>query len=345
MNDYKKIIKNKKILFVDANFLIASSGYSVFISNNYGISWKYWTKIRINRYTIIARFRLLSRLLRVEITELIRSGEIYYCVAKKGIYRLDEKSGLFEKVFNLKKGSKTINVAIDKTKDIYFGEYYSNDKRESVNIYKYCAISSVVKSVYVFPEKTIRHIHGIYYDKYEDKLWYVTGDEDHECMIGYTTNGFKTVNNVLCGKQKYRAVKMFFFKNYIIYGTDTPKEQNYIYKVDRKDYCVNKLISVEGSVIYGIQIGDSCILSTTIEPSVVNCYKKSVLYYSADGVSWVRVCEFEKDRLSMKYFQFGSIIFPNYESWSKYLFFYGRALKNIDGQTVALKFSEIDKNA
>jgi hypothetical protein len=344
MNLEIKNFKKKKILFVDGIFLVASNGYKLFISNDDGVSWKYWTKIKLNRYSIFARFRLLARLLRVEITEFFRSGETYYCVAKKGVYKINIESGLFEKIFHIKKGSRPINLTIDNKNNIYFGEYFSNEKRECVNIYMIAADSAVIDCVYTFQKNIIRHIHGIYYDKYENKLWYVTGDEDHECIIGYTDNAFKNVHNVLYGKQQFRAVKMFFFRDYIIYGTDTPKEQNYLYKINRIDYCVSKIISVEGSIIYGVQIGESCFISTTVEPSAVNNYKKSVLYFSGDGLSWVRVCEYEKDQYSMKYLQFGSIIFPKYNSVSEYLYFYGRALKQIDGQSVVLKISEIEKN-
>lgn len=338
-----QIIKNKKVLYVDGTTVIGSHGYDLFISEDDGRTWRHWAKIKDNKYSIFSKIRLISRLLRVEVTEVFVADKEYYCIAKKGIYKYDEVLGCFAKIFHVERGSRPINVAVDDEGNAYFGEYYSNDERDFVRIYAMRTGTKCFESVYVFEQNTIRHVHGIYFDKYEKKLWYVTGDEDNECIIGYTCDGFKTVNSVLQGMQRYRAVKLFFYEDFIIYGTDTPNENNSIYKIDRRLYTLQKLISLEGSVIYGAQIGDYCFISTTVEPSTVNLIKKSVLYYSCDGIKWSRVAEFNKDIYPMKYFQFGSIIFPRYGSVSEYLFFYGRALSLIDGKSVKSRISEINK--
>ncbi|MBN2709963.1 MAG: hypothetical protein JXR46_13055 [Calditrichaceae bacterium] len=338
-----EVIKNKKVLYVDGNTVIASHGYDLFVSENDGRSWRFWAKIKDKKYSIFSKIRLISRLLRIEVTDVFVVDKEYYCVGKKGIFKYDKVLSCFTKIFHVERGSRPINVAVDDEGNVYFGEYFSNDKRDFVRIYAMRVRSKCFECIYVFEQNTIRHVHGIYFDKYEKKLWYVTGDKDNECIIGYTCDCFKTVNPVLKGMQRYRAVKLFFYKDFIIYGTDTPNEYNFIYKIDRSTYEVEKIISVEGSVIYGVQIADNCFISTTVEPSKVNLSKKSFLYYSCDGIKWDNMEEFDKDIYSMKYFQFGSVIFPRYGSLSEYLFFYGRALKKIDGKSVRSRISEINK--
>jgi hypothetical protein len=337
----EKLLKNKKVLFVDGDILIASSGYYLFISKDNGDTWIKWAKVFDKKYALLSKIRLISRLLRIEVTEVFKVKDEYYCIAKKGIFKYENKYNTFEKIFVINRGSRPINIAIDNEDNVYFGEYFDNKNRVDVNIYMMKAGSSVFEKVYVFKKNMIRHIHGIYYDKYENILWYVTGDEDHECIIGYTKDQFKSINNILIGSQQFRAVKLFFYEDYIIYATDTPNEENFVYKIERKDYKVEKILPVIGSVIYGVQNEFCCFISTTVEPSKVNSYKYSALYYSFGGNNWVKLFEYEKDCYSMKLFQFGSIIFPKYETKSEYLYFYGRALKKIDGNSIRMKLSEL----
>jgi hypothetical protein len=67
------------------------------------------------------------------------------------------------------------------------------------------------------------------------------------------------------------------------------------------------------------------------------------LYYSGDGLTWYMINAAHKDIYPMTYFQFGSIIFPKYKSCSDYLFYYGRALKEIDGNSIRIKIDDVKK--
>jgi len=51
--------------------------------------------------------------------------------------------------------------------------------------------------------------------------------------------------------------------------------------------------------------------STVVEPSAVNSQSTIELWASLCGEVWKRVKIFDKDKLSLKYFQYGQIILPN----------------------------------
>ena len=120
-----------------------------------------------------------------------------------------------------------MNMCEDKNGFLYFGEYFSNPERDEVHIYKSIDSGKTWMLCHTFPKNTIRHVHGVFYDKYEDLVWFATGDLDGECIIGHTNDSFETVNIFKHGGQKYRAVQLLFFKDFIIYGTDTEYDKNY----------------------------------------------------------------------------------------------------------------------
>ena len=37
----------------------------------------------------------------------------------------------------------------------------------------------------------INHVHGLFYDKYTQCVWVLTGDRENECIIGYTDDEFR----------------------------------------------------------------------------------------------------------------------------------------------------------
>lgn len=330
------IIKNKKVLYVKGDILLASHGYEMYKSYDQGLTWEYWASVKEWKYKYISKVRLLSRFLRVEITECFLIEDEYYVVAKKGIYKYKKDKNSFEKIEKIRKGSRPLNVAVDNEGSVYYGEYHSNKKRESVSVYKKTIDTDSFKEIYKFPEKTIRHVHGLYYDIYENKIWFVTGDSDAESIIGYTSDDFKIINKVCLGSQQCRVVKMFFYKEKIIFVTDAIKEDNNIYTMDRHSEKIINRYTIEGPVIYGTQCDVFSAFSTEVEPDLKNKNNISCLYVSKDGVIWEKINECQKDKWPML-FQYGTYVFPKYGEVSEYLYCYGQSLKNIDGHTVRIQ--------
>lgn len=332
-----QLLKKYNILEVSKDSWIASRGYRLYKFDVPSKTWKYFSRIDDIKNFICASFFLTKRLFRSEITKYYSFGEHELCIAKKGIFKYDKKTRLFKKVFSVTRGSRPLNLCQSKTGVIYFGEYFYNPKNDKVNIYK--SVDNGIKwdIAYTFAKGEINHIHGIFNDPYTDKLWVFTGDLDNKCIIAQTSDEFKTLDIVYRGGQKYRVCVPLFYKDRIVYATDTQYENNCIRSIDRETLEVSDICGIQGSGIYGGQIGDFSYISTTVEPSIVNNDNYSYLWISYDGSKWECICCYKKDILDKKFFQFGSIRFPNYKGNPDYFIFTGRALSKIDGSSVIIK--------
>jgi len=172
----------------------------------------------------------------------------------------------------------------------------------------------------------------------------VTGDRDQECIIGFTENGFKTLNIVFRGGQEYRTCGLFFYPEFIVFATDSQYIKNKIKYFDRKTLAMTELNEIQGSCIHTAQCGNVSMMSTTVEPSTINLDKNSYLWVSFNGRKWIQITYFKKDVLPKKLFQYGLIGFPNYQlkkTELTKLYFTGRALANIDGSTVSIEIKNL----
>lgn len=317
-----------KIISVENGSLLISKGYSLCDANgNF--------KIVDGKYGLPSRFVLTRRFLRAEITGLygLPNGD-RLAVAKKGFFLQKQGSNRFEKVFTMPRGSKPLNISIAPSGNLFFGEYFQNMNKQAVNIYCSNDNARTWRIAYTFPEGKINHIHGLFFDKYTNRIWAATGDRENECIIGYTEDEFKTFVEVFCGGQKYRTCQLFFYMDFIVFGTDTQYQQNVLKKFDRKTLEITELQKVQGSVIKGGQVGDVAFISTTVEPSKVNKDRYAHLWVTKDGLHWEERYKAKKDWLP-SIFQFGTFEFPQYYGIEKLgrLYFSGRAVKGLDGKT------------
>lgn len=161
--------------------------------------------------------------------------------------------------------------------------------------------------------------------------------------FGYTDDGLKTFVKEYTGSQQYRVCVPLFTKEEIVFATDLQYEQNVIRSINRKTGEIRNWQNIQKSGIYAVQNRELMLVSTTVEPSAVNKDNASHLWYSFNGHNWKDLFSFEKDILSKTYFQFGSIRFPNYEVESNFVVFNGRALKDIDGKTMIIPVSELER--
>ena len=331
------------VLNIHNNVMYAAQGYKLFKSYDAGKSWEVDGEIEDFKYGFVANIsRLVSRLLRTEITTLLvlQDGS-RVAIGKKGIFCAKKDDTRYKKTFQVTRGNRPMNICEDKNGFLYFGEYFSNPNRDEVHIYKSMDSGNTWKVCYTFPKNTIRHIHGIFYDKFEDRIWFATGDLDKECIIGNTKDMFETINIVKQGKQIYRAVQLLFYRECIIYGTDTEYETNYIYRLDRKDYKEHCLQKIQGSVLASVNAtsGYNTAIATAVEPSQVNDSHYAYIWFSRNGLDWEEIYKGEKDSLHPRYFQYGRFKFPINGINSKELLATGHALKNHDNSTVAILFT------
>lgn len=316
-----------KALLIKIDDLIISRGYLIKDKQN---------KYNVNdKYALPSRIALTRRFFRAEITGLyaLANGN-RIAVAKKGLFLQKKESTTFEKCFSMPRGSKPLNLCLAPSGNIYFGEYFQNMEKQSVNIYCSKDNAKTWHIAYTFEAGNINHIHGLFFDKFTNRIWVATGDRENECIIGYTEDEFKTFKEVFRGGQEYRTCQLFFYKDFIVFGTDTQYEQNVIKKFDRETLEITKLQEVQGSVIKGGQVGDVAFISTTVEPSKVNKDKYAHLWVTKDGLHWEERYKAKKDCWP-SIFQFGTFEFPQYYGIDKLerLYFSGRALKGLDGKS------------
>ena len=321
-----------KVINVAKCSLLLSRGYNLCDTDgNY--------KIVDGKYGLPSRFVLTRRLFRAEITGLyiLPDGE-RLAIAKKGLFIQKRGSGRFEKAFAMPRGSKPLNICIVPSGKLFFGEYFQNMEKQEVNIYCSEDKGENWHIAYTFPEGSINHIHGIFFDKYTNRFWVATGDRENECIIGYTEDDFKTFVEVFRGGQEYRTCQLFFYKDFIVFGTDTQYEQNSLRRIDRQTLEITELQKVQGSVIKGGQVGDVAFISTAVEPSEVNKDKYAHLWVTKDGLHWEEKYKAKKDWLPFK-MQYGTFEFPQYYGINKLekLFFSGRALKGLDGKSTYIE--------
>jgi len=303
--------KPRYIHYVNNEYLIGSRGNALYKSYDGGRKWSYWFSIPIGLKVKLGLCSVtLSRLLRTRIYHVFPLSESLIVFAFGEVYNYNMVS---EKLISIGKvkGSRPLCIGhFENT--LYFGEYFSNPDRTIVNVLKLGEGLSRMETIFSFDD--IRHVHGIFYDHFDNCFWISTGDYGDEACIWRSDFSFNHVEAFLRGTQQDRAVQVLIDKDYIYYGTDTQLEQNYIYRVDKRSKEKTMLSAVEGSVLSGAKIGGAYFFATAVEPSKVNSSKNVVVWYSKGGEKWTRLKVFYKDKLNMTYFQFGYVVFPYYNS-------------------------------
>ena len=183
--------------------------------------------------SLASRFRLTQRLLRFMVTNVVRldNRELFVTFDKSvGVVR----DGRYRELAGLVRPCRVLRsaCAIDGRGEIYFGEYLANDERGEMRIYRYRPGSDAVEVAYTFPPKSIKHIHGIYFDTFTDSMICLTGDDDAECRIARSSDGFKTMDVVGQGDETWRAVSILFDERAMYYGMDAEFRSNHIFRLE-----------------------------------------------------------------------------------------------------------------
>ena len=327
-----------KILLVKEDGYVYAKGYHLFDLKLDSEHIENLGCLPDKKYSLLARTKLTRRFFRAEVTALyqLKYGTLL-ALAKKAIFKKTPDSKRWQRCFSIPRGSRPLNLCVLPNGHIFFGEYFMNMEKNSVHVY--CSVDNgeTWSVAYTFEEGNINHIHGLFYDKYASRIWCLTGDRDNECIIGYTDDEFMSFVKVFRGGQEYRACNLFFYPDYFVYATDSQYMKNTIKKVDRKTLEITPLCEIQGTAIKGRQVGEYCMLSTTVEPSEINKDTKSHLWFSKNGTNWDELFSAEKDSYPA-ILQFGSIEFPNFQtSTISQVCCSGRALKGFDGKSMFIK--------
>ncbi|WP_082232889.1 hypothetical protein [Halobacillus massiliensis] len=328
-----KKIKGLKPLLTKGETLWVSDGYRILKTIDRGNSFKEVVKYRASIKDRLKSVSNLSRrLFRMGFHGLneLPDGSLIGLVRGK-IIKCGPSSKEFNTVFTIPRGSRPLNICNFPDGRLFFGEYFSNEERKEVNIYGSYDYGETWQVVHTFPEGSVRHVHGIYYDFFRKGAWILTGDIEDECRILFTGDGFKNVSTELIGTQMYRAVAIIPMENGLIIPTDTPLEQNYIQLYDINSKTIKRVQNIEGSAFYTLECGGTLLVSTVVEPSDINKTKYAKIYISKDGESWRELYSQKKDVWHLKYFQYGSLILPQGLSGDSVIYAYGQGVQKDDG--------------
>ncbi len=284
-------------------------------------------------------FRLTYRLCRDGFHALAAlSGEGFVAAVPGAI--ITQKAGSeFRPTHQITRGTRPLNITVTKDDWLFWGEYFDNAERAEVHIYGSQDRGESWHVVHTFPKGSIRHVHNIVYDRWENCLWVLTGDYEQECKVVRASCDWKDVEVVLSGNQQARAVSMVPTKDAMYFASDTPLEDNFIYRMDRRG-SLTQLAPINNSSLYGCRAGGQIFFSTMVEPSEVNTDGQARVYGSGDGSSWQMLLAWDKDRWPMALFQYGNAILPTGENPADLLAVSGLAVKGHDLQTTIWRINK-----
>jgi hypothetical protein len=302
--------------------LYASRGYELVSATIQNPDRIEWTPIGAFRPALQRRLsvshRLSARLFRDGFHALAMHSSGGLVAAVPGaIITLQPGETEFRATHAITRGTRPLHITAVPGGSVYWGEYFDNADRDEVHIYASQDGGESWNVAYTFAKGAIRHVHNIVYDAHENCLWILTGDYGEECRILRASCDFSRVESVLQGNQQARAVALVPMEDALYFSTDTPLEQNYIYRLDRGG-TLTRLGEINSSSIYGCRVQNKLFFSTMVEPSKINrdghvrIYGGGAAPDSSENLQ--PLLAWKKDRWPMKYFQYGNAFLPDGEN-------------------------------
>jgi hypothetical protein len=260
-----------------------------------------------------------SRLFREGFHALAVLGSSGLVAAVPGvIVTLTPNETEFRPTHRIKRGTRPLHITAVPNGPVLWGEYFDNASRDEVHIYASSDSGAHWDVAYTFLRATIRHVHNIVHDPWENCLWILTGDYGNECRVLRASCDLAQIDVVLQGNQQARAVALLPAENGIYFSSDTPLEANFISYLDRRGH-LSKLAPIASSSIYGCRVQNNLFFSTMVEPSDLNSDSHVRVYGSRDGGTWNSLLSWQKDRWPLGLFQYGNAFLPDGTNTTEYL--------------------------
>ena len=306
-----------RVLAWDGDVLYASQGYELVRCRpeQSPITWEHvgsfapdwWRRLTV-------RSRLGFRLVRdgFHALAVLPSGELIAALPG-AIATLSPGEKQFRVTHTIQRGTRPLKLAVAPDGRVFWGEYFDNPGRDGVHIYGSDDQGASWRVVSSFARQAIRHVHNIAYDRWAQCFWVLTGDVGEECRILRASLDWSQVELVISGNQQARAVAAVPQEDGLYFASDTPLEQNFIYKLDR-DGRLARLGQCHASVLCGCAAGGAVFFTTMVEPSSVNLDRSVAVYGGSGEAAGIRLCSWKKDGWSDKLFQYGNAFLPSGET-------------------------------
>ena len=350
-------LSKKKLLALGTNTSLFYRKGKLYMGDAKGQNQTFFCKIPSGRLRrLLATLRLTERLLRLEPRVACALPDGNYLLSCGGvIYRVDVGEKALCKELQLRPGmnnplSFTRYRAGTPEEEILFGEYFSNNQKEPVCIYR--RKNGAWSQAYQFSAGQVYHIHGIVADDEKGWVYILTGDQDAESAIWRTTDAFQTVEPLVQGSQQYRSCVAFPTETGLVYATDTPREENRLYRLyqEAQQWKTIPICTIPGPCIYGTQRTNGWYFATSVEgddtlsPLRYRFSRKlgagvqdrySHLIFCDKTENPREIAKLKKDCLPMLLFQFGNCTFPDTPADAP-LLCTPLSVKGYDGKTVQI---------
>jgi hypothetical protein len=226
----------------------------------------------------------------------------------------------------------------------YIGEYFMNPAREAVRIWRVDPGLENWQIAHTFAAGTVRHVHGIYRDPFDEQaLWVTTGDQEGECFFFRTRNRFQSLEQIGGGGQAWRAVRLFFTPEHVCWLTDSQLETNYAFRMERSSGRIEQGASLAAPAWYGTHTSDDAYVAfTTVEPGPAVQRTSAAVLVSEDAFHWEEVHQFEKDFWRpMKVFKYGVISCPAGSMDLREVLISGEGLRGLDASSAKLEIERV----
>lgn len=277
--------------------LYASAHHSVLRSADLGQTWEKVCELPMTPLDLATRLRWVDRIFNCGILNLTltANGTLLF-VAKRRVFRFRPAGPPPEPVFSVRHKHSPMHrgLCASRRGTVYLAEYKSNPRREPVHIYQSQDDGMSWGVAYRFAAGEIRHVHAIQEDPAADRIWVLTGDIGEECRIAFTTDGFRTLQTVGSGDQRWRATALLFKDGYLYWGMDSPLETSYIQRWDPTTGKLERLQELDGPAYYGAaNERGHLFFGTTVErgPGVKD--RTARIWMSPDGEGWEVLCRYD----------------------------------------------------
>ena len=283
--------------------------------------------------------RLLRRALRLDkcnVFPLDEQGKSMLIIRQGVVFKYHRDKG-FRQTLLLRQCRNLLHTDFCKMKSgrLIFGEYGANSQLHPVPIYASDDDGETWEIIHEIDAGKARHIHGVYADKFHNKVWIFTGDANGECWVIEASEDFSDVRYLGDGGQHYRACTVFFTPDKVIWVMDSPLQPSQTVHLDRYTREIELHAFFPGPVWYGLEIaGFGYLVASTVEPGDAVVSHEAAIFSSTDLISWSRLASFAKDRWPMGLFKFGVIGFSRGARSDGAFFVFGEALKKLDGRSL-----------
>lgn len=326
--------------FYSDELLVASTHRRIVVQSLHG--GRTVIELPRTKFDALGVSRLARRALRLDkcnVFPLDQRGESLILIRQGCVYKYDESNGL-RQTLTLRQSRNVLHTDFCLTKSgrLLFGEYGSNAERQPIPIYASDDDGESWRIAYQISAGKAKHVHGVYADKYSDKIWIFTGDADGESWVIEADEDFSEVCYFGDGSQIYRACTVFFTPDKVVWGMDSPLQPSQTVHLDRHTGGVELHGSFPGPIWYGLEVpNNGYLLASTVEPGDAVTGDEAGIYFSEDLLTWTKLAAFTKDRWPMGLFKFGVIGFSRGERSDGSFFIFGEALKGLDGTSFRCK--------